>query len=161
MRRSHVANGHRVHLIPVTLEKTVSRVPGLCLLIVSVLNACATQPPQPVDLAGLVGTWKLAGEVPAGARIPTLSVQRDGTIGGTSGVNRYQTGLDTAALAQGNFRIGPPAGTRMMGPAAAMQLESDFLQALQAADRAIMEGQALVLKRGELPLLRFDRVSGG
>jgi heat shock protein HslJ len=161
MRRARVANGHCVHLIPITPEKTVSRVLRLSLLIASVLSACASQPPRPVDLAGLVGTWKLAAHIPAGARIPTLSVQRDGSIAGTSGVNRYQARLDTAALAQGNFVIGPPAGTRMMGAAEAMQLESDFLQALQAADRAVMEDQELVLKRGELPLLRFDRVSGG
>ena len=83
------------------------------------------------------------------------------SVGGTSGVNRYQARLDTNAIAQGNFRMGPTAGTRMMGANQAMQLESSFLQALQEADRAMVEGNLLLLKRGERTLLRFERVTAG
>jgi heat shock protein HslJ len=139
----------------------MTRVQVLCLLFATIMPSCAAQPPRPADLASLVGTWKLTGEVPMGARIPTLSVQRDGAVGGTSGVNRYQARLDTKAIAEGSFRMGPPAGTRMMGTGEAMQLESSFLQALQDADQAVIENDMLVLKRGTRVLLRLDRVSGG
>ena len=134
---------------------------AVCLILASTLNSCATQPPRAADMESLIGTWKLTGEVPTGAKIPTLSVKRDGSVGGTSGVNRYQARLDTAAMAQGDFRLGPTAGTRMMGASAAMQLESSFLQALQQADQAVIEEGMLVLRQGQRPLLRFERVTAG
>jgi len=109
-------------------------------------------------LTDLVGTWQLTGEVPVGAKIPTLSVQRDGRIGGTSGVNRYQTALQSPTAAAGSFRVGPTSGTRMMGTRDAMHLETSFLEALAAADSAMIENDELLLKQAGQTVLRFRRV---
>lgn len=144
---------------PACLGVTVSRFQLLSLLLLPLVTSCASQPARPAGLQDLIGTWQLVGEVPVGARIPTLSVQRDGRIGGTSGVNRYQTVLQAQTVSQGSFRVGATSGTRMMGTQEAMQLESTFLQALAATDNATIENHLLLLKQADRTLLRFSRVS--
>ncbi|MFT7537780.1 MAG: heat shock protein HslJ [Hyphomicrobiaceae bacterium] len=143
----------------VCLGVTVSRFQLLSLLLLTIVTSCASQPARPADLQDLIGTWQFVGDVPVGARIPTLSVQRDGRIGGTSGVNRYQTALQAQTVSQGSFRVGATSGTRMMGTREAMQLESTFLQALAATDNAMIENDLLLLKQDDRCLLRFSRVS--
>lgn len=61
----------------------------------------------------------------------------------------------------GSIRVAPPTSTRMTGTRDAMQLESSFLEALFAADQAMIEGDVLVLQKGGRVLLRFDRVTRG
>ncbi len=127
---------------------------GVVLLPV-LLFACASSAPRPAVLADLVGSWQLVAEVPAGARIPTLAIGSDGSLAGNSGVNRFRSRLDGAALAQGQLRLDALSGTEMAGPAAAMQLEQTFLQLLTSADRAMIEGGHLLLLQGGQAVLRF------
>ena len=146
---------------PCRQEVIVLRIRSLHLLFLACATSCALQQPQPAELDDLAGIWQLVGDVPVGARIPTLGIQRDGHVGGSSGVNRYQTTLESVGEPEGSFRVGAPSTTRMMGPREAMQLEASFLDALRAADRAVIVGDELVLNRGEQPLLRFSRVTRG
>ena len=139
----------------------MQRIRSLHVLSLLLITSCAMQQARPAELDDLAGTWQFAGEVPVGAKIPTLAIQRDGRVGGTSGVNRYQTTLTTENATKGSFGVGPVAGTRMMGTRDAMQLETSFLEALALADLALVAGDLLVLKNGERTLLRFRRVTRG
>jgi heat shock protein HslJ len=125
------------------------------------LDSCAGSAPRAANLADLRGSWQLAVAVPVGARLPTLTVDDRGAIHGNSGVNRYSGSLDVAALAEGHWKVGPVAGTRMAGPEGAMALETSFLQALQGADTAWLDGGQLHLRRGGSVLATLERVQFG
>jgi len=77
------------------------------------------------------------------------------SVAGSGGVNRYIT---TYTATGDDLTIGPAASTRMMGPPDAMALEGRYLQALAAATRYEVVGEALTIfyASGEL---RFTRAA--
>jgi len=90
---------------------------------------------------------------------PTIRFEEDGTVSGSSGVNRYTTRADLEQIASGRLSLGPTAGTRMAGPPAAMEVESGFLERLGAVTRYSIEGERLVLHAGDDPALAFERIN--
>ena len=72
---------------------------------------------------------------------------------GTSGVNRY-TAL--YVLSGSSIRFSSVTGTRMAGPAQAMQLEGAFVNALSHVSSWSIEGSRLDLKVAEETVLRFQ-----
>ncbi len=128
------------------------------LTVGAALSACAAAPPHAPTLDELLGSWQLADAVPAGARTPTLTIGGDGSVNGNGGVNRFRGRLDTKALADDAWRMGPLAGTRMAGPAEAMALETSFLSALGSADRARVAGDRLLLQHGDRAVLALVRL---
>jgi heat shock protein HslJ len=121
-------------------------------------------------LSQLAGEWALTqlggkdiasmlAAIPNGSA-PTLNFAKDGAVGGFSGVNRIGGGkLDPAALAQGKLSLGNMFSTKMAGPPAAMQLENDFLGALNKVSsfRLTDGGKGLSLTDGASELLRFAK----
>lgn len=130
------------------------------LLALSLLTACASSPTAVTAPEQLAGGWQLATGAPAGARIPTLSIGRDGHVSGNAGINRFQGSLDLQALLEGRFQLGQLSGTEMAGTQEAMQFEMSFLRALGSADAATVEGRLLQLRQGGQPVLDFTRVTG-
>ncbi len=134
------------------------RVRLLLLLVATAAAACAGSAPHPPVFGELQGSWQLASAAPPGGRIPTLNIDGDGSISGNGGVNRFRGRLDAKALDDGHWRAGSIRGTRMAGTAEAMQLEGGFLQALVEADRAVLDGDLLHLRRGDQELLTLARL---
>lgn len=134
--------------------------PRLRLLGLLLLGACAAAPARPDSIEPLVGSWQLAAAVPAGARIPTMSIARSGAVSGNAGVNRFTSQIDVGQLAAGHFQIAGGAATKMAGPPEAMQLEASFRQSLAAADAVKVNADTLLLLQGERPLIEFRRVAG-
>ncbi len=111
----------------------------------------------------LVGTWRLEslqGEVvdpPAAmdAETPSIALAADGSVTGTTGVNRLTGRVEAEGLGSDALGFAPLATTRRAGPPAAMELERRFLQVLEMTDRMRREGAALVLARGDRELARL------
>ncbi len=129
---------------------------SLCALAFA---ACASSTPQTATLADAIGTWQLDATIPAGGRIPTMTIGKDGSVHGNGGVNRYAATLDTNGLRQGRWRMSAAQSTRMAGPQEAMALEQTLLDALQQADAAQIEDGRLCLLRDGKRLVRFLRPS--
>jgi hypothetical protein len=116
--------------------------------------------------AALVGSWTLVAldgkpVEPVGEQV-TLDIAEDGAVSGVSGVNRFMTRLETAALAEGRrFAVAPAAGTRMAGTPDAMALEQTFLARLSAASDFAIDGDVLRLWAGDNEALTFERASAG
>jgi heat shock protein HslJ len=128
-----------------------------CSMLLAALSACAAARPHAPSIDELRGTWQLAVAVPAGARIPTLTIGADGSLHGNGGVNRYNSAIDVPALARGSWQARACASTRMAGPPEAMALEQAFLQAIAQADNALLEGSILRLRRGDTALVELMR----
>lgn len=120
----------------------------LAFLLAALLSACAGSAPRRAALDDLLGTWQLDAGVPPGARVPTMTVLRDGQLHGNGGVNQWRGTFDPTALARGQWRAGQPSSTRMAGSQDAMALEQAFLTAIAGADEAEIEGEFLRLKQG-------------
>jgi heat shock protein HslJ len=120
---------------------------------------CAMPPARSDSIEPLVGSWRLVAAEPTGGSMPSITVDRDGTVSGNSGINKFHARVDVAALSAGNFRLGPVASTRMAGSPEAMRFETAFLQALSAADGAFTSGSTLVFKHGERSVLEFARAA--
>lgn len=161
MRRA-IAKGTSVRL-----PKTAFLLPLLTLGLLAATGCESTHGAAPTPVESIVGDWTLDrivggdGEVvPADAAArPTLTVGEDGRLSGFSGVNRYTGSLSVDALARGLFNPGPVAATKMAGPPAAMDLESQFLETLGRADAYSVEGDVLVLEGGGKGLLHFLKTS--
>jgi heat shock protein HslJ len=87
------------------------------------------------SLAVLEGSWTLSAidgfEIPeGGGRAPFLSVDAEGKVSGSAGVNRFSGSLDP----DGANVFRPLATTRRAGPPEAMALEKAFLNVLSHAD---------------------------
>jgi heat shock protein HslJ len=117
----------------------------------------------------LAGDWKLASVnganvVGAGdraardpSRAPGISIAPDGGVSGFTGVNRMSSRLDVAKLRSGEFILGGIATTRMAGPAAAMELESEYTSALGLVRRFAVMGGGLTLTGERGTVLKFVR----
>jgi heat shock protein HslJ len=71
---------------------------------------------------------------------------------GSSGCNRM-TGM--FSLEGGTLKIGPMAGTRMACDPESMKIENAFYKALDEVDGYVIEGNKLMLKKGEAVLATF------
>ena len=112
-------------------------------------------------LAAMVGSWTLVamdGEPvdEIGEQI-TLEIRDDGSAGGSSGINRYMTRLNTDALAEGQIGFAPTAGTKMAGPPKAMEIERLFLRRIGAVSTYAIEGDTLRMSAGDNEALTFER----
>ena len=112
-------------------------------------------------LASLVGSWTLiavdAEPVDTPGTAITLEIRDDGSAGGSSGVNRYMTRLETATLADGRIGFTPAAGTKMAGPPRAMEIERVFLQRLGAVSTYAIDGDTLRMWASDNQALTFQR----
>jgi heat shock protein HslJ len=121
---------------------------------------CASKQPDAGPRASLEHTlWRLTemnGQaVPAtpGFMMPSLQLNPGGMqASGTSGVNNYTAHY---VLNGTSLRFSSIAGTRMAGPAQAMQLESQFVSALSRVASWGIAGDQLDLKVAEQTVLRF------
>ena len=115
-------------------------------------------------MVDLTGTRWLAEEV-AGQRVlvdsvPSLEFDDTGSVGGTTGVNRFHAAYTVDGDA---IELGPIITTLMAGTPEAMNQEYAWLQVLGSrcaarldeAGRLVLEGGAttLLLRRGEVPEL--------
>lgn len=129
------------------------RVAGV-LAALSALGACAQAGgAATVPLEGR--DWVLSrieGQALATSRPPSLRVDATaGKVAGFSGCNRY-TG--SATVSGASLKFGPLAGTRM-ACVEGMELEQRYLALLAQTDRYRIEGDALVLLKGERALLAY------
>jgi predicted amidohydrolase YtcJ/heat shock protein HslJ len=113
------------------------------------------------ELAALVGSWTLVsldGEPVVEVVKPiTLEIRDDGSAGGSSGINRFMTRLNTEALAEGRIGFTPAAGTKMAGPPKAMETEQMYLQRIGAVSTYSIEGDTLRMWAGDNEALTFER----
>ena len=107
----------------------------------------------------LQGSWQFAGPVPAGARIPTLTIARSGTVQGNAGVNSFRGAIDQQALVRGVWRMGSPQITKMAGTVPAMAFEDRFVHSLTVANAVATRDGHMLLRQGDTTLLEFERVS--
>lgn len=136
---------------------------GALALAVSACSASADRSRLGVNFSpvGSWTLWQIRGEsvetaVPKTAKVPTLTIDHEGQVSGTAGVNQYGSSVPAGVLAQNRFEVGPVIATRMAGPPQAMQLESCFLGLLQEARRYECDGRTLTLLNESGVLLRFE-----
>lgn len=122
-------------------------------------NATNTETNVPASVKALAWTeWTLkeigGAPVPANSRA-SLSIGADGTLSGNAGVNRFN---GRARGTDDKFQAGPFMSTKMAGPPELMALEGQFLKALEATTRFVVEGDTLrVNVAGEVKPLVFTR----
>ena len=129
------------------------------LLLTACVAACGSAPQEPARLQLLQGSWQFAGPVPAGARIPTLTIARSGTVQGNAGVNSFRGAIDQQALVRGVWRMGSPQITKMAGTVPAMAFEDRFVHSLTVANAVATRDGHMLLRQGDTTLLEFERVS--
>lgn len=110
------------------------------------------------SLAVLEGSWVLESidgfELPENLpRRPAVVVTADGSVQGSTGVNRFRGALDN----DGNRLFGPLASTRRAGPPKAMALEAAFLYALNVAIAVEARDNRVILSGAEGQRLTLDR----
>jgi len=109
----------------------------------------------------LLGSWTLValdgqpGDM--GDHTPTLEIREDGSVGGSSGVNRYTTRIGSDGVVEGKISLGQAASTRMAGPPRAMAFEKIFLERLGAVTGYEVDGDTLRLRAGDNEALTFER----
>jgi heat shock protein HslJ len=119
--------------------------------------------PDSVAIAPIVGAWLLIrmneSPLPSGGEIPTIEFEAGGSVGGTTGVNRYRATADVAQLAEGRLALGQVAMTQRAGPPEAMKRESDFVSALRQVRVWKLSGRTLFLEDDRNAILVFRRRS--
>lgn len=118
-------------------------------------------------IQSVIGSWTLdsIGDkafvqlVPqdAPAKKPTLDISADGSVSGFAGVNRMMSKLNLDALSNGDFRLTPAGTTMMAGPAYAMKLEREYLDALVKVRNFKIDGAKLTLTDGATQIMQFVR----
>jgi heat shock protein HslJ len=102
----------------------------------------------------LVGTeWLLVSiegdvvDLEGEGRAPSLVLDEDGRVSGTTGVNRLMGGYELGTTAEGDaeLRLGGMATTRMAGPEVAMALEHQYLTALGTGGPYAVDGDVLTV----------------
>lgn len=124
-------------------------------LLIGVLVIIAAQPlfAASTPLAGT--NWVLStinGQLPLAGSTITLNFGEDGTVSGTDGCNRFTTGY-TASRSTISFE--PAASTMMACPPAVAAQASDFMAALEAANRYQLRSGQLILLDGTTVLATF------
>ena len=113
----------------------------------------------------LMGDWNLsqfqgvdvASLMPEGMSIPSLNIGEGGDVSGSTGLNRFTSGLDFGEIAKGNFDLGNIATTKMGGSSEAMGFERAFLQQLeQVTGFNVGEDTLTLLEQGK-EVLSFVR----
>ena len=131
---------------------------GACESMQSVTNSASA-------IQKLAGDWNLsslrgvdvASMLPKGMKLPSLSFSNDGSVSGNSGINRLASSLDLDALAKGQFKLAPSAGTKMAGSPEAMAFENDFLKTLGEVTGFSAKGDSLTLSNAAGELMKFVR----
>lgn len=108
-----------------------------------------------------IGGQDVAGMLPAGARLPNLTIGRDGSVNGFGGVNRFTSSLNLDKLTEGAFDLSPAAATRMAGPPEAMAVESSLFEAIGNTTGFDLDGDRMHLKRDDSTLVQLRRSAGG
>ena len=134
-----------------------------CSLLLGVFSACSTGPAL-VKSSTPVGDWSLqrwviegeARTLDAGIDNPTLIVQADGSISGSTSVNRYNGEAEFDG--NGRLTISPRImTTRRAGPPAAMAQERLFLSLLPAITGYRVDNTTLRLEN-EASWAEFSRI---
>lgn len=124
----------------------------LSVLAAAVTQACASNPTGAPTAGELVDVdWacvKIEGRaVPEAAEV-TVRFEADGRAAGSTGVNRWFGTWTT--LGDADLDISTLGTTRRAGPPELMQVEQDFLEALQRVERARLdEGRLQLMKDGK------------
>jgi heat shock protein HslJ len=122
----------------------------LTALVVPLLAvaACSHNDPSPPPV-DVVGAWVLDSGIQGGAPVPmvdghriTLTIEPDGSAGGTSACNSYGGRVN---LAGDRIRFRDMAGTDMGCEQDVMGSETAYLRALGAIETAMRDGDRLVL----------------
>lgn len=119
------------------------------------LVSCASMSTSKVGSSqvNIAGTkWTLADQVKG--KTPTLNVE-SGKITGNGGCNNYfgELSLDPTA---GNFSAKNIGATKMACPN--MEVETQFFSMLNAATKYVVKGNTLELYKGNLLLLKFNKL---
>ncbi len=125
------------------------------------LAACSGPKPNRADrpeLSSIAGrSWtaiQLNGkDIPTEPAKITIEFMEDSRIGGFAGVNRYFGGYSSPR--PGSVSFSGVGSTKMAGPPDAMQRETEFFNALSAADGYRVRGAILDLLAGDRVLVRF------
>ncbi len=125
------------------------------LLVVGLLMVVAVQPlfAASTPLAGT--NWVLStlnGQLPLAGSSITLNFGEDGTVSGTDGCNRFTTGYTAS---RSTISFDPAASTMMACPPAVAAQASDFMAALDAANRYQLRSGQLILLDGNTVLATF------
>ena len=108
--------------------------------------------------AELLGPWTLVaidgGSFAEIGNAPFMIVAEDGTVGGMSGVNRFNTQV---TIEEGGMSFGLAAASKMAGPPEAMKLEQNFMARLGAISTFEVEGDTLRMWAGDNEALTFVR----
>ena len=100
----------------------------------------------------LLGPWRVVevGErsvsLPLGGSEPELTFLPDGTLNGSTGVNRFRGAF---VVADETLSVGPLVTTRMAGSPAAMEQETAMLTVLGASLGVVLTGNDVVLDDGK------------
>lgn len=113
----------------------------------------------------LMGDWNLsqfqgvdvASLLPEGMSMPSLNIADDGNVSGSTGLNRFTSGLDLGEIAKGNFDLGKIATTKMGGSSEAMGFERAFLQQLEQVTGFTVGEDTLTLLQQGKEVLSFVR----
>jgi heat shock protein HslJ len=113
------------------------------------------------EAATLVGTEWLLEDLNGSGVLDdaqaTLSFLEGGRIAGNGSCNRFS---GSAEIKSGAIQVGPLAVTRMSCPPAVDDQETRYMQALQAAERIVLDGPKLLLfSPGIEKPLKFSRKS--
>ncbi len=142
---------------------TTLLVAGLCAVLPA---ACTSEPAwvqaeqkAQTDPASLRGVKWVCVSIDADAMTSaepiTLDFNKDGTVTGFSGINRFSAPYTAGT---GSLTFGPIAATRMGGSAESMGQEQRFLQALAKTTQFSLQSGLLRLSDGgKKKLLEFSR----
>ncbi len=136
-----------------TLKTGLLLLMGLLLIVAAQPLLAATTP--------LAGTnWVLStlnGQLPLAGTTITMNFGEDGTVSGADGCNRYTT---TFTASRSTIEFAPAASTMMACPPAVATQASDFMAALDAANRYQLRSGQLILLDGSTVLATFVAAKG-
>ena len=120
-------------------------------------GSTASDAPQPGEaealIAQLIGPWKVVTfdgkPIPALPGQPEMEFFEGKRVAGFSGVNRFSTMLHFNVDSAGKIQFGPLAGTRMTGPAEAMEWEKLMRTRLGAIRTFDIRDNTLYLYAGD------------
>ena len=138
-----------------TIASMILAISALSFWVSAASGQRSAAEPAPEGEAKLTGDWKLVKlgeEATAAGSMVTLSVDSEGKVSGSTGVNRF-----AGQLAKEKKLFGPLAMTRRAGPPEAMALEAALTKALDEATRFTIKDDQLTLLAGDKPRLVFQR----